>query len=157
MHKKATLKHPKGDLDFYFPGKFTDEAIIDAIQRIRVGERRNWRREFLEMTVVVNESDNIELDNNYKYIVLCERAYAVNPVHRCMVVFPKDINHDYMFEVVQHAVMDCEFEGSDPIAKFSAGFVTSSGNCGGRSETLDLDSHKGDTAVFRETFKGVQA
>lgn len=153
MFKKATLMHPEGELTFYFPGKFTDEAIIDAIQRLREGEGRNWRRTFTKMDVVVKESDKIELDEEHKYIVLCERAFVTTPVHRCMVVFPKKINHDYMLEVTQHAVMECEFEGSDPVYKFSAGFVSYSGHCGGRSETLNLESHKSDSATFKETFK----
>jgi hypothetical protein len=72
-------------------------------------------------------------------------------------IFPKDVDHDRMYEAMEAIRFDTGFrDWSRKIRTegeaVSAGFITD-GRCHGRSETLGLDSRpEVDTALLRETF-----
>ena len=147
MIKKATLTLPTGaTMQFFFPGVFDSAGIVEAIHAIRQGSPRNWRREFVDLSVVIEEQEEISrLDSmtDQKYIVLFDKG----DVHRrrYMILFPKKIDHDYMFEAAQNAAFESEFTDHTPINICSAGFMDGGADWGnGRSESLNIDSQKED-------------
>lgn len=72
-------------------------------------------------------------------------------------IFPKNINHDEFAEVLSHirteTPISCGMGWTrlyrEPI---SAGFVSRTNKCFGRSETLDLDSRPIDTEILMNQF-----
>lgn len=148
--KLATLMVLPESLLFLFPFVFSDELITEAITSIRTGGDRDWKREFTKSQVVVNIGSNFALGSEHKYIVFYDRNFLKPDRH--MVVFPKKIDHDRMWEYLRMVILQTDFpNGQDPGNIFSAGF-TSGGECYGRSETLKVKSDKGDTALFKNTF-----
>lgn len=72
-------------------------------------------------------------------------------------VFPKEVDHDRMYEAMQAIRFDTGFRDWERKLRhgeaISAGFVTN-GVCHGRSETLNLDSRGDkDTALLVEMVK----
>ena len=72
-------------------------------------------------------------------------------------VFPKTVDHDRMWEAMEairfgdHRNWQRKLHDGEAI---SAGFVDSTGNCHGRSETMDLKSRGSvDTALLKESMK----
>ena len=69
---------------------------------------------------------------------------------REVFVFPNTINHDAyaesMYRLRNQTHGDWRRIERTPV---SAGFINSDGECYGRSESLNLESHEGDTEIFR--------
>lgn len=151
--KKACLKLTDEQmLFFFFPSEFSGESIIEAIRAIRTGDRHNWNRNFRDNEVEVTEATNIELNCEYKYIVIIDE-FDVGK-NRYMTIFPKSINHDFMLEVIQMAAFENDFPNNiNPFGAASAGFISSKGGCFGHSESLDVGRAKEDSDVFKNTFK----
>lgn len=88
-----------------------------------------------------------------KYIVV--EFIGLSPKAEQMFVFPESIPHDYMAEAlaaIRHAPPNSMNAWSRYIPEcVSAGFITSTGDCFGRSETLDLESRPDeDTELYRK-------
>lgn len=82
------------------------------------------------------------MSNEMKYVVVKSDEQGEQ-----LFTFPKTIDHDKFAEVlnyIRHGDRDWIRIYREPI---SAGFV-SDGKCYGRSETLNLDSRKEDTALL---------
>lgn len=141
-HATLTLASLGKTLEFYFPTCFSDEAITAGIQAIRLGSGSNWSREFIGMPVVITEQPDPKVTTEQKYIVLADKKDPHG--QKYMIVFPKMINHDYMFEAAQRMVFETRFDKNPPRHCVSAGFV-SYGQCGGKSESLGIASHKDDS------------
>lgn len=74
-----------------------------------------------------------------------------------MFVFPDTINHDCMAEML-YRIKNHNGNGWKRVPRrpISAGFITVSGKCYGRSETLNLDSRGNeDTVLFNMECKNV--
>lgn len=69
-------------------------------------------------------------------------------------VFPKHIDHDRFAEVLCHIrTDDARGQWQRMFRKpISAGFVSRTNKCFGRSETLDLDSRPEDTKILSEQY-----
>lgn len=142
--KHVALPFAGNVLEFYFPSCFNDEAIIEGIKAIRLGSGNHWSREFRDLTVIVTEQADVVINggNDFKYIVMADKKDP--SAQKYMVVFPKSINHDFMFEAAQRIVFQTDFDKHPPRNCVSAGFI-SYGKCGGKSESLGIASHKDDS------------
>ena len=151
--KQAIIKLNGEEFNFFFPIKFNDKPIIKSLKGLRSDDFQNWKRIFIKSEVeVVELNTSLVLLNDHKYIVVYDKDSADK--EKFMVVFPKVINHDYMFETVQDIVIDSNFQDDIiPYNAFSAGFINHEGICYGASETLDLKSNKTDTTLFKTTYK----
>lgn len=75
--------------------------------------------------------------------------------NREIIMFPKSIDHDCMAEGVE-GLRDSTRDPWKRIHRMvdSAGFVTKSGVCFGRSETLGLSTKEGDTDLMIAQYGG---
>lgn len=125
---------------FMFPNVVPVEVFNTMVGNVRVGPTRNWEHSWRKATLVENNIVSaLMLNQKCKYI--CFKDGDVEMI----VVFPHTIDHDRMFESLQMTSFDVDRKSREwyDIDLLSAGFVYSSGECYGRSETLDIDS-RGD-------------
>lgn len=125
---------------FMFPNVVPVEVFSAMVGNVRVGPTRNWECSWRKATLVENNIVSaLMLNQKCKYI--CFKDGDVEMI----VVFPHIIDHDRMFESLQMTSFDVDRKSREwyDIDLLSAGFVYSSGECYGRSETLDIDS-RGD-------------
>lgn len=148
------LEHAGKDFSFYFPKTIKPEAAIAAIKGIRVGYGGNWERCFSKARVTPIPAFKLALGAaNCKYIVLHD-SESENKT-KVMIIFPRTIDHDRMFEVSQDAcyVSFKSERGFNPVDCHSAGFLSKEKGCHGSSETLGKESNPAvDNTLFKETY-----
>ncbi len=148
--KAAQVVYEGETLSFFFPSIFSDTSIIDAVKYIKFHSGPRWERKLLEQEISVKEG-SLE---QFKHVLIGEFKYIASYIKdeptniKCMLVFSKKINHDDMWERLSDAIYENDLLYD---SLFSAGFVNN-GNCFGRSESLDIESHKDDSEIYRTTF-----
>lgn len=85
--------------------------------------------------------------NLAKYVVILSGQTEM------LFTFPNDIAHNHMFDAVTMVKEGLPLNWTRPhrLAKIvSAGFINNAGECGGKSESLGIESRgTADTALFR--------
>lgn len=150
-----SLQHNDQTLKFYFPSYIKQDKAIKSIKGIRVGGTRDWERSFLTKDIRVTPMTMFQHgDVAMKYIVLHDED-SKNET-KIMIIFPRLIDHDRMFEVSQDACYDSfDYEPDfNPIYCQSAGFLSKEKKCHGRSETLGKESKPiMDNVLFRDIYQ----
>lgn len=145
--KFVVLSFNNEDHLFLFPNVLTTEQFVKCVGCVRMGYERNWVRSWCNASIVsegiatpqtLNHSNQ---NHQAKYICFEDD----NTQH--MVVFPKIIDHNRMFQALQCTNDDTvEWYNIDVV---SAGFINYSGQCYGESQTLDtLSKGKEDTELL---------
>lgn len=138
---------------FLFPSILTTEQFVECVKAVRMGDQRNWRRSWINASII---SEGTATPEMLKHSNQNHQAKYINFKDDDMqhiVVFPKIIDHDRMFEGLHYAEFDGatlrkrrEWYGIDAV---SAGFVSAYGKCYGQSQTLGIESEgKEDTTLL---------
>ena len=138
---------------FLFPDVLTTEQFAKCVGTVRMGYERNWERSWSKSTIVSDGKATPEMLKNSNQNHIAKYIRFKDEEFQHIVVFPKIIDHDRMFEGLQYV----EFDGATPrerrewydIDAVSAGFVSAYGECYGQSQTLGIESEgKEDTTLL---------
>lgn len=111
------------------------ESFKEGFDYLRNQTGGNWIRIPLVFVSVNNLVDIDQIPEDVKYIVT-ETANNMEEIY----IFPKRINHDCFYEIINNSVDDFK-------EAISAGFIQD-GTCYGSSETLGLRSRKSTDTVL---------
>lgn len=150
MLAKIVLRSLKDDklYTFIYPDKLNYEVVVGHVTEIRFGHH-NWERKLHDHAIEsmsVQENFHDLATEEMKYIVHGNKTTGIE----CMVAFSKSIDHDRANEMLMHM----HFGGNaseeiDVDRPFSAGFIYNSGTTHGRSESMNVESRKQDTALAK--------
>lgn len=138
---------------FLFPDVLTTEQFVNCVGCVRMGDLRNWERSWRKATIVSEGQATPEMLKNRNQNHIAKYISFKDEEIQHIVVFPKTIDHDRMFEGLHYA----EFDGATlrerrewyDIDAVSAGFVSAYGECYGQSQTLGIESEgKEDTTLL---------
>lgn len=140
---------------FLFPDVLTTEQFVNCVGCVRMGDLRNWERSWRKATIVSEGQATPEMLKNRNQNHIAKYISFKDEEIQHIVVFPKTIDHDRMFEGLHYVEFDVDCANLRERREWygveadSAGFVNAYGQCYGQSQTLGIESKgKEDTTLL---------
>jgi hypothetical protein len=140
-----------GKHTFAFPSSIEHDHLAKVADYLRHGDGRNWKR--VKCTLVASGVIGQGAESLKNQFLATEMKYIVTDSDeggKQLFIFPKNLNHDRVADVLSEVKEAINGELADNFYRepVSAGF-TDGKTCYGKSESLDLKSDKGDTALLK--------